>query len=106
MQSGILNEIIIIERLKQKKNEFGEIETEEYTPTIRTRAGVKYNSLNRVEDNAEIFFTADVTFTVRIYNDVRNLDRIYWNKNKYRILSIEESRQFQMKTIHTELINE
>ena len=41
MQSGILNEIIIIERLKQKKNEFGEIETEEYTPTIRTRASVK-----------------------------------------------------------------
>lgn len=106
MQSGILNEIIVIERLKQKKNEFGEIETEEYTPTIRTRASVKYNSLNRVEDNAEIFFSQDVIFTVRIYNDVRNLDRIDWKGNKYRILSIEESRQFQQKTIHTELINE
>lgn len=106
MQSGILNEIIEIQRLKQSNNEFGEVETEEYNTVIRTRASVKYNNLNRVEDNSEIFFAQDVTFIVRIYNDVRNLDRIVWKGKKYRILSIEESRQFQQKTIHTELINE
>lgn len=106
MQSGILTEIIHIERLQTVNNEYGEIETEIYKPHIRTRANVKYNSIGRTEDNNELFFAQDVTFIVRIYHDIRDLDRILWNGGKYRILSIEKNKQFQQKIIHTELINE
>lgn len=106
MQAGTLNEIIRVERLKAINNEYGEIETEKYIPIIRTRANVKYNNINRTDDNNELFFSQDVTFIVRAYHNIMDLDRIIWNGGKYRILSIELNKPLQLKKIHTELINE
>lgn len=106
MIAGRLNEIITVEKLQVTKNEYGEEQTDNFIFKFNTRAEVKYNSGSRTNDNNELFFSYDLTFTVRIYNDIDELDRIVWNGNRYRILSTERNRQFQLINIRGELINE
>lgn len=106
MRAGVLNEIITIEELKVIKNEYGEEQTDNYVKKFSTRAEVRWNNGQRITDNNELFFAYDITFTIRYYNDIDELDRIIWNNKKYRILSIERNRQWQMINIKCELINE
>ena len=73
---------------------------------IETRANVTYQSGNRVNDNNEVTFAYQVSFTIRLYHDIDERMRIIYKNKKYRILSIEESKQIQKLTIRAELINE
>lgn len=106
VRAGILNEIITIEELKVIKNEYGEEQTDNYVKKFNCRACVRWNNGNRITDNNELFFAYDVTFTVRYYNDITELDRVIWNGEKYRILSIEKDREWQQIRLRCELINE
>lgn len=106
MIAGRLNEIIAIEELKIIKNEYGEEQTDNYVYKFKTRTEVNYNGGNRQIDNNELFFSNDVTFTIRYYHNINELDRIKWNKNYYRILAIERNRQLQLINLKCNLINE
>lgn len=106
MIAGNLNEVIEIEELQVVKNEYGEEQTKNYVHKMRTRAEVRYNSGNRILDNNELFFNYDITFTIRYYHNINELDRIIWNGNKYRIMSIERNRQYQLINLRCVLINE
>lgn len=106
MLAGRLNEIITVEELKVIKNEYGEEQTTNYIKKFSTRAEVKYNSGQRITDNNELFFAYDLTFTIRYYHDIAELDRVIWRGDKYRILSVERNRQWQMINLKCELINE
>lgn len=108
MQAGLLkDDIITIQKLNIIKNKFGEVEGEEWIdklPNIRSQ--VTYQNGNRVDENNELFFAYQVTFTVRIYHKIDELDRIVWNNKNYRILSIEPDKKIQRQIIRCELINE
>lgn len=107
MQAGSLNEIILVEEQSFEKNpNYGDQKTERWRKKFKTRAKVSYEHGERTNDNNELFFAATVKFHVRSYCDIKNLDRIVWLDNKYRILNIEYQRKLMMKVITTELINE
>lgn len=106
MLAGRLNEIITVEELKVIKNEYGEEQTTNYVKKFNTRAEVKWNSGQRIADNNELFFAYDLTFTIRYYHGITELDRVIWRGEKYRILSVEKNRQWQMINLKCELINE
>lgn len=106
MLSGRLNEIIIVEKLNVIKNEYGEEQTQDYVYKFKTRAEVNYNNGNRALENNEIFFSNDLTFIVRYYHDISELDRIKWDDKYYRILSIERNKKYQLINIKCTLWNE
>lgn len=106
MLAGRLNEIITVEELKVIKNEYGEEQTTNYVKKFNTRAEVKYNGGQRIADNNELFFAYDLTFTIRYYHDITELDRIIWRGEKYRILSVERNRMYQLINLRCQLINE
>jgi len=89
MEAGLLKEVITIERPVVVKDEFGANKIDWETFIEKTRAGVSYNSGNRVNENNEIIFAYTVIFTIRLYHNIDERMRILWNKNKYRILSKE-----------------
>ena len=78
-------------------------ETLDILYTIRQTIWVTEIHLN---ENNEIVFAYEVIFTVRIYLQITERMRIIWEGRKYRILSIELSKQIQKLTIRAELINE
>ena len=106
MIAGKLNKVVTFQKLNLLKNEFGEIEGEEWVDKFTTRAQITYQNGQRTDENNELFFAYQVTFTVRIYHDIDELDKVVFNNKNYRILSIEENDQAQLKNIRCELINE
>lgn len=106
MIAGRLSEKIDIQKLKIIKNDFGEVEAEEWIPVVSTRADVSYKSGGRVDENNELFFGYSVSFGIRYYHKIDEMDRIKWNDKYYRILSIEPDKKLQRKLIHCELIND
>lgn len=105
MQAGLLTETITIQKPSVNQNGFGANDVN-WSNLITTRANVGYNSGNRVNDNNEITFAYQVTFTIRVYHQINERMRIIWKGQKYRILSIELDKHKQKQTIRTELINE
>lgn len=105
MRAGLLNEPIIVERSHIHKDEFG-AENTVWECHITTRAQVTWGGGNNVVENDERVFTRSITFVVRIYHDIRPLDRIIWKAEKYRILHIEEHKKEHRQIITAELINE
>ena len=106
MLAGRLDETIAVEELKVIKNEYGEEQTTNYIKKFNTRAEVKYNNGQRITDNNELFFAYDLTFTIRYYHDITELDRVIWRGEKYRILSVERNRMYQLINLRCQLINE
>ncbi len=105
MQAGLLNEIILIERNHLHRNSYGE-EQSAWELHIKTRARIDFRGANNVIENDERVFTRSLTFIVRIYHDIRNDDRIIYNSQKYRIMSIEKRKNEMRQIITAELINE
>lgn len=105
MQAGLLKEVVTIQKPVVNQDGFGANDVN-WSDLITTRASVGYNTGNRVNDNNEITFAYQVTFTVRVYHQINERMRIIWQGKKYRILSIELDKQKQRQTIRTELINE
>ena len=107
MRSGAYTTPIEISRKTVVTTDYG---TDKLTwiTVWKTKAGVKYISGNRTEENREIFFTEQVKFTVRQYIDVQLEDRVVCKGKQYRILSIqdEDDTTHNDKIIVTELVNE
>ena len=105
MRAGQLSECIKIQKPTVAVDGYGANDVK-WNDYIETRANVTYQSGNRVNDNNEVTFAYQVSFTVRLYHDIDERMRMIYKDKKYRILSIEESKQIQKLTIRTELINE
>lgn len=105
MQAGLLTEVITIQQPIINQDGFG-ANSISWDNCIFTRASVNYNSGNRVNENNEIIFAYQVTFTVRVYHQINERMRIIWKGKKYRILSIELDKHKQRQIIRAELINE
>lgn len=105
MRSGLLKEPIIVERSHIHKDEFG-AENTVWQLHIQTRARVDDKGGNNIIENDERVFTRSLTFTVRIYHDIRNLDRIIWDGKKYQIQYIEKRKKEHSQVITATLINE
>ena len=95
MRAGLLTETILLQESVPVKNEFGATSME-WVDYLQTRANIKFNSGNRVNQNNEIFTSYKVNEQMRI---------IYQDK-KYRILAINSDRTKQSTEIIGELINE
>ena len=105
MRAGELRESITIKEPVVIKDSYGGNVTE-WRDVISTRAKVKHDSGSRENQNNEIFHTAIVSFTIRLYHRLNESMIIIWNGRKYRILSIINELYKQSITIKTELINE
>lgn len=105
LRAGLLSDKITIQRAQTVKDDFGGTKTV-WQDLYTTRTRKTYRSGNRVNENNEIIFAYTKTFTVRRYVPVQERDRVLWNGQKWRILSLEPSRDKQSIEIVTELINE
>jgi len=103
--SGRLNETIEIWYLDIKTSDYGDT-TEEWKFSANARAMVDHTAGSLNIENFEVFNAYHKSFTVRIHTDVRDTDRIKYNGNFYRIITIDIDRPKQTKTIVTELIKE
>lgn len=106
MFAGNLNEIITVEQPVAHKNELGEVVDCLYAKKFTTKAQVIYRSGSRVVDNSEIFTEYAVQFVIRHYLIVSETDRVLYRDRKYRIESIEYSREYQLIKLNCTLINE
>lgn len=105
MRAGILNEQIEIWEPEYKDTGYGHKQME-LVWFYTTRANIRYDSGSRINDNNEIFYTNNVTFTIRYYVPVKPQMQIKYKDNFYRIISIKPSHEINQKEIITELVNE
>lgn len=106
MRAGLLNEVIKILSPQYTINEFGE-KIQNYIVSYSTRARVEHVSGNRSNENNEIFYSYNKTFTVRSYVPVNEYDLVEYNNKRYRIISIDNRiKAYNDKLIITELIND
>ncbi|KAA5365073.1 phage head closure protein [Phocaeicola dorei] len=83
MRAGLLTETILLQESVLVKNEFGATSME-WVDYLQTRANIKFNSGNRVNQNNEIFTSYTLTFTIRYYHKVNEQMRIIYQGKKYR----------------------
>lgn len=100
-----MRDTITIQKLTNTKDSFG-ANTTLWVNKFTTRTQVTTNSGNRLNQNNEIIHTYNVTFTIRLYHDVEESDRILYNGKKYRIISINKDLYKQSISIIGEIINE
>lgn len=105
MQAGLFKELISIYKPELSTNEYGE-QIQEYVKCKDTKSQVKYNNGNRGIENDEVVSNYVKTFIVRHYIELNENYLIEWNKQRYRILSIDYNKQYQYKQVIAELINE
>lgn len=105
MQAGKLNKLIEIYEPELQVNEYGE-QVQTYIKRKETRTEVIYNNGGRTTSNNEIVFNYTKTFKIRRYHTINETYQLKYEGKFYRILSIEDNRQFNSKIITAELINE
>ena len=105
MQAGQLNEIITIYIPIHTKNEYGEV-VEEWKKHTSTKANITYSGGNRNIQNGELFFGYTKIFKVYRYVDINESMIIEWQNKRYKIISIEDVKQYNEKIITAEIINE
>jgi len=105
ISSGRLSEVIEIWIQDVYTSEYGDSDIR-FKFAANARAMVDHTAGSLNIENFEIFNAYHKSFTVRIHTDVRDTDRIKYNGNFYRIITIDIDRPKQIKIIQTELINE
>ena len=103
--AGRLNKIIEVHHYKETKNKFGGVD-EEYVFGYKTRANKLYSNGSFTLNANELFHTNTINFEIRIYHQISEVDRIKYNGEFYRILSLQPDVDLQKITITTELVNE
>lgn len=105
-RAGLLNEVIKIYSPSSTVNEYGE-KVQTYTLNYETRAKVEHVNGNRSNDNNEIFYSYQKTFTVRCYVPITEFDQVEYNNKRYRVITIDNRlKTYNDKLIITELIND
>ncbi len=105
MRAGAYENIIKILKHSVIQTASGQ-QKESWEVIKQTRANVRQTSGNRTDQNNEVFYEYMKTFIVHKFVEVDEFDRIEYNGKQYRILSIDEDRHLNQKTIMTELVNE
>lgn len=105
MRAGILVEQITFLKPTTTRGDYNEEKTT-YTPVIRTRAYVDHKKGNKIEVTDESFWTDIREFIVRIYHSIEPDFHILYQDNEYRILDIDEDREWQRMIIKAEKVNE
>lgn len=108
MRAGLLSETIAIYAPYTGDTKFGKNNDTRYVPYIpSTRARVTNNKGTRTDENNEIFYSYNVTFTIRGYHKIDEYMRIRWKDKYYRILNIiPATSEINEIQIDTELVNE
>ena len=105
MYAGQLKEPIEIYSVTNTADDYGG-STSYMTLSYTTRAKVGHIGGSRVVLNSEIQFPYQKNFVIRYYVPVKDTDVIKYNSSYYTILSIDENKDMQMKTIITEIEND
>lgn len=105
MQAGLLTEIISFYENQSKRDNFGST-TDNWVKVYDKRARVQFDNGARKEVVGEVINTTSNTFTIRYCKEVNEKMRIYYDRRKYRIISINRDRKQQSTVIKAELINE
>ena len=103
--AGLFTEVVDIYKVVQSTNEYGE-QADSYVLKYTTRARVQNNSGGRVADSEEIYFSYTKIFTLRVYVDIEDFDRIKYDGKFYRILNIDKSEKLQQITVTAEQVKE
>ena len=101
--SGRLNEPIEIYDIVTRRNAFGEDERD-MEKIYETRAQVIYTGGSRVNINSEMQVPYTKRFIMRIYVPITETSWIKWKDRFYEVTSIEESREYQEKSVTTQLV--
>lgn len=106
MRSGLLSEIIYIDKPVVVKSETG-AETTQYKRVIKCRAYVTNRGGNVTDENGDTFYSKSIVFEIRqFYKDVNENYRITWNNRHYNITYIERLKYNQSIRLEAELIND
>lgn len=106
MQAGKLQQIITMYEPKTTRTASGS-ESTVYTLCYECRAAVSFKSMDRTNENGDIFYSRGVAFEIRIpFFRIDERNQIHWHDKKYRIISVEPRFDNQSVVIYTELINE
>lgn len=105
MRSGPLRTSILILEANVTRNSVGSQVTE-YKPTRCVRVEVVPKGGGRRQVDGEIAYPYTKTFRMRIYQKITERDRLTYNGEQYRILSIEDDTALQMKTVEAEKVEE
>lgn len=105
MKSGILRESIEIWEYTVSTSDYGDT-TKTWTKSYTTRANVRYNSGNKVNQNDEVFYPRTRTFIVRYYVPVSEPNRVKYDGKFWQIESIAPDRFYNDKVIIATLVNE
>ena len=105
MRAGVLTEVVTIERPTISRSGYGGNELA-WAVVTTTRARVEFANGDRAAENGEMVWAHACIFTLRIYHEVRDTDRIAWRGRHYRVRFIEPQPHEQRQRVITELINE
>lgn len=105
MRAGGLKKVIEFHKYTVSRDVMG-AQVVNYTLDKKARAEVLNISGNREVDNGEVFYEYDKDFVVRFYHNIDENDRIKYDGSFYRIMSVIPDEDNQMKTIHTQKVNE
>lgn len=105
MRSGLLTEIIEIQRPTTTKNEVGERITV-YASIYTTKARIVQTKGEATIDAEEKFNGQSLTMEVWHYVDIQDIDQILWNGKSYRIIDIWLDKVQHKKVIKLEKNNE
>lgn len=106
MLAGKLNEVITVEQPFLEENELGEVVDCHYIKKFQTKAQVVYKSGSTGVVDEKIFSSYSVQFIIRYYHQPTEADRVIYRGQKYRIDSIERSREYQLIKLNCSLIND
>lgn len=105
MKAGILRESISIYKPKVIKTDFGSIKYEyEYWKDIRCK--VYHLSGNKQENDYEVFYSKNLRFIVRNYNQLEENMRIKYEGKFYDIESIIPNKYYNDKEVNATLVND
>lgn len=105
MKAGNLKEEIEIWKYDVTTTEYGDT-NKVWTKYYTTRANVRYDSGNRVNQNNEVFYPSTRTFIVRYYVPVKEPMRIKYDGKFWQIESIAPDKYYNDKVIIATMINE
>lgn len=108
MNSGKLKWPIIIEHTENIKGGFYGEQRKKKVKRWHTRASVRFDRGNRIEQNGEIFHSYDIVFTVWLYlfNRISDYDVIVFQGRKYNIVSLEPVKESKILYIKATLIQD
>ena len=106
MQAGRMTQILTMWKPNTKRTETG-AESTTYNFCYECRTAVTFKSMDRTNENGDIFYSRAVLFEIRRpFFDIDERLQIRWHDKKYRIISVEPRPDNMSVLIYTELINE